>query len=114
MTDLRTDVAHYTYRVTWSPEDGEYVGSCLELPSLSWLAPDKDRAIGGIERIAAEVAADLVASGEDLPVPLAERPFSGKFVVRVSPDLHRRLSTRAAEQNVSLNRYVAEQLAAAT
>ena len=28
----------YTYRVTWSEEDGEYVGLCAEFPSLSWLA----------------------------------------------------------------------------
>lgn len=25
---------HYTYRVTWSEEDGEYVGLCVEFPSL--------------------------------------------------------------------------------
>ena len=29
---------HYTYRVTWSVEDNEYVGLCAEFPSLSWLA----------------------------------------------------------------------------
>ncbi|MGV7292077.1 antitoxin HicB, partial [Mycobacterium kansasii] len=28
---------HYTYRVEWSPEDGEWVGLCAEFPSLSWL-----------------------------------------------------------------------------
>ena len=29
-------VEHYTYRVRWSSEDGEYVGTVAELPSLSW------------------------------------------------------------------------------
>ena len=28
----------YTYRVTWSEDDEEYVGLCTEFPSLSWLA----------------------------------------------------------------------------
>jgi hypothetical protein len=28
----------YTYRVTWSEDDNEYVGLCAECPSLSWLA----------------------------------------------------------------------------
>ena len=28
----------YTYRVTWSEEDNEHVGLCVEFPSLSWLA----------------------------------------------------------------------------
>jgi len=32
------NIEHYTYRVTWSPEDNEHVGLCVELPSLSWLA----------------------------------------------------------------------------
>ena len=26
---------HFTYRVTWSPEDREHVGLCAEFPSLS-------------------------------------------------------------------------------
>jgi hypothetical protein len=25
----------FHYRVAWSPEDGEYVGTCAEFPSLS-------------------------------------------------------------------------------
>lgn len=29
---------HYTYRVTWSENDEEYVGLCAEFPSLSWLS----------------------------------------------------------------------------
>lgn len=28
----------YTYRIGWSEEDQEYVGLCVEFPSLSWLA----------------------------------------------------------------------------
>lgn len=113
MTEQMVDVAHYTYRVSWSPDDSEFVGTCVELPSLSWLAADKGAALAGIEGQVADVALEMRESGEDLPLPLAERPFSGKFLVRVTPDLHRRLSTRAAEQNVSLNRFVEEHLAAA-
>ena len=37
-------VDHYTYRVTWSPEDGEHVGLCVEFPSLSWLATAPEEA----------------------------------------------------------------------
>ena len=35
----------YTYRVTWSEEDQEYVGLCLEFPSLSWLAESQEEAL---------------------------------------------------------------------
>jgi predicted RNase H-like HicB family nuclease len=27
----------YAYRVIWSEDDQEYVGLCVEFPSLSWL-----------------------------------------------------------------------------
>ena len=48
---------HYTYRVEWSPEDNEWVGLCPELPSLSWLEPDKAKALAGIERLVQNVVA---------------------------------------------------------
>jgi hypothetical protein len=46
---------HYTYRVEWSVEDNEWVGLCPELPSLSWLDPDKSKALAGIERLVRNV-----------------------------------------------------------
>jgi|GEM_PF-103474 len=98
------NTAHYTYRVSWSAEDGEFVATCLEFPSLSWLASTQVKALSGIRKLVDEVFADLVASGEDPPVPLAERHYSGRFNVRISPDLHRELTIRAADQHMSLNR----------
>ena len=48
----------YTDRVIWSAEDGEYVGLCVELPSLSWLAPSRAAALVGIRHLVADVVAD--------------------------------------------------------
>ncbi len=31
----------YTYRVTWSGDDNEYVGLCAEFPSLNRIASSK-------------------------------------------------------------------------
>jgi predicted HicB family RNase H-like nuclease len=39
-----------------------------------------------------------------------EKPFSGNFMLRVSPELHRRLSSAAAKSGKSLNSFVAEKL----
>lgn len=105
------DPAHYTYRVTWSAEDGEFVAVCLELPSLSWLAATPEEALTGMERVAREAVTDMRDNHEQAPVPLADRPFSGRFNVRVPETLHRRLATEAAEQGISLNRLVSERLA---
>ena len=95
---------HYTYRVTWSPEDGEHVGLCVEFPSLSWLAATPEAALAGVRQVVAEVVADLEAAGEPVPQPLAEKHYSGEFRVRIPPELHRQLVFMAAEQGISLNR----------
>jgi len=100
----------YSYRVMWSEEDGEYVGLCAELASLSWLASSPETALEGIRRVVAEVVADLKASGEPVPEPIAIRQYSGKFMVRIPPEVHRQLALEAAESGVSLNRIVSAKL----
>lgn len=104
-------VDHYTYRVTWSPEDGEHVGLCAEFPSLSWLARTPEAALKGIRQIVSEAVADMEAAGEPIPTPLAEKHYSGEFRVRIPPEVHRALAVQAAEQGVSLNRLASAKLA---
>lgn len=41
-----------------------------------------------------------------------EKPYSGRFLVRIPPDLHRRIALEAVRENKSLNRLVAEKLGA--
>lgn len=101
---------HYTYRVTWSEEDDEYVGSCAEFQSLSWLASDPEAALEGIRQIVADVVADLQVGGEPVPESLASKKYSGHFMVRVPPELHKQLALEAAESGVSLNRLASDKL----
>ena len=102
--ELKND--HYTYRITWSAEDKEYVGLCAEFPSLSWLAKAPEVALKGIRKVVAEVVEDMKKAGESIPEPIANRHYSGKFVVRVTPETHRLLAIQSAESGVSLNRIV--------
>ena len=102
---------HYTYRITWSAQDGEHVGLCVEFPSLSWLAPTPQKALSGIQRLVRNVLVDMQANAETPPEPVADRVYSGKFMVRVPPAVHRELAARAAEEGVSLNRLVSARLA---
>ena len=101
---------YYTYRITWSEDDEEYVGLCAEFPSLSWLAASQEAALKGICSVVAEVVADMKDNHERIPEPLAHRQFSGKFMVRVPPDIHRQLAIEASEAGVSLNRMVSAKL----
>jgi predicted HicB family RNase H-like nuclease len=105
---MKTD--HYTYRVTWSAEDGEHAGLCVEFPSLSWLAPTPEEALAGIRKMVRDVVRDMKTSGEPIPTPLAEKHYSGAFRVRIPPQVHRSLALQAAEQGVSLNRLASAQL----
>jgi predicted HicB family RNase H-like nuclease len=100
----------YTYKVTWSGEDKQYVGLCAEFASLSWLADSPEEALLGIRTLVAEVIEDMKSNREPIPVPFATKRYSGKFVVRVTPDVHRNLTIQAAEANVSINRLVCAKL----
>ena len=48
---------------------------------------------------------------DELPLPLSSRKYSGKFMVRVPPEVHRHLAIEAAEAGVSLNRIASAKLA---
>ncbi|WP_019222070.1 type II toxin-antitoxin system HicB family antitoxin [Bartonella senegalensis] len=101
---------HYTYRVFWSPEDEEYVGLCAEFPSLSWLDAQAEKALKGIMDLVSEVVEDMQHNGEQVPIPLSYGKYSGKFQLRIPPELHRQLAIQAAENGVSLNRYISSKL----
>lgn len=103
---------HFTYRVTWSPEDGDHVGLCAEFPSLSWLDATPEAALAGIRQVVADVVREMVENGESVPEPIADRTYSGEFKVRIPPQAHRALVIQAAEQGVSLNRLASAKLCA--
>lgn len=94
----------YTYRVTWSEDDQEYVGLCTEFPSLSWLDQTPEAALKGVREIVESVIEDMKQTNEEIPQPIAGKIYSGKFMVRVPPEVHRNLAIQASESGVSLNR----------
>lgn len=101
---------HFTYRVTWSAEDGEHVGLCVEFPSLSWLATTPEAALEGIRSLVWDTVREMEDAGEAVPIPLAVKHYSGQFRVRIPPQVHRSLALEAAEQGVSLNRLASSKL----
>lgn len=100
----------YTSRVTWSDGDGEYVELCAEFPSLSWPAKTPETALKGIRKVVADSVEDMKNTGEPVPVPIAGKNYSGKFMVRIPPEIHRKLAIQAAESGVSLNRLASSKL----
>ncbi|QTA83906.1 Toxin-antitoxin system, antitoxin component, HigB-like [Desulfonema limicola] len=101
----------YTYRVTWSEDDQEYVGLCTEFPSLSWLDKTIEAALSGIRTVVSDVIKDMKQTGEAIPEPLSLKQYSGNISLRIAPETHRILSIQAAESGISLNRYINSKLA---
>lgn len=107
---IKEQAARYPKFVEWSDEDRCFIGRC---PGLF------EGGVHGSEE--AEVYKDLCETVEEwiellnkdgvpLPEPLAGRNFSGRFVLRVEPALHRRLAAKALAAGESLNSYCVKAL----
>jgi predicted HicB family RNase H-like nuclease len=105
-----THIDHYRYAVQWSPEDGEFVATVSEFPSLSWLESDQLGAIRGLEVLVQQVIDDMVTNDELVPEPLSDRTYSGRLNLRVSEGLHRKLAIEAVQHQTSLNAYATQLL----
>lgn len=47
-----------------------------------------------------------IENGMDIPEPISEKDFSGKFILRLNPRLHKDLSEKAHKNKISLNQYI--------
>lgn len=101
---VTVDITKYAYRVRWSEEDAEHMGTVAEFPSLAWLDETQVDAFTGIVNLVDEVVRDMGDGGEPVPQPYALRGYSGSIRLRVPPEQHREPAIRAAEEGVSLNR----------
>jgi hypothetical protein len=63
------DPSQFTYRVTWSVEDDEFIATCIEFPSLSWLAESQADALQGLVDLVVDSMADFASHSEDVPEP---------------------------------------------
>lgn len=106
----KTARKHYLKLVEWSEEDGCYVGRCPELFLGGVHGTEEAKVYQELCLVVADVLASKATHGDPLPEPLAGKKFSGKFILRTSPDLHRTLAIRALQAGDSLNNYVVKKL----
>lgn len=106
--DIKAD--EYTYRVFWSDEDKSYVATVAEFPSLSHISDRQQDALSGLVGLVGDVLSDMVEEGEQPPIPLGRRRFSGKFPLRMTPEQHRRVVIEAAEAHVSINQLLVSRI----
>ena len=106
----KTAKKHYLKLVEWSDEDGCYVGRCPELFLGGVHGDDEAKVYRELCGAVGEVIALKEKHGDPLPESLAGKTFSGKFVLRTSPELHRTLAVRALQAGDSLNSFVVRKL----
>lgn len=102
----------YTRELIPEPEGGWFV-RIKELPGCMSQGETPEEAMQMIEDAMRGWLEAELKRGNPIPEPRAEEEYSGKFVVRVSKSLHRKLAELAEQDGVSLNQWINTALAEA-
>lgn len=94
-------------------EDAAWFARVVELPGCISEGDSAEDAAGMIQDAMAGWIELALEDGRSIPEPKPREEYSGKFVVRVPRSLHRDLVEAAAKEQVSLNQYIATELARA-
>ena len=102
----------YFKYIYWSEEDNCFIGHC---PELDIRIHRKDNNEAKLYKELCDVVQfhieDEKKRGSKLPDPkLMTKKYSGKFIVRIDPELHRRLDLEAYKKGESINKIVAKKL----
>jgi len=107
---IKEQAAQYAKFVEWSDEDNCFIGRCPEL-MLGGVHGNDEAKVYAELCVAVEEMVELIhGGGRELPHPLGKKEFSGKFILRVEPAIHRRLAAKALAAGESLNTYCVKTL----
>ena len=104
---VHPQVRDYLKIVEWSKEDRCYVGSAPPLVGRCCHADNEADVLKQLSVITEEVLALHQAEGIPVPPPSAGKQYSGKFLLRVRPEVHQALDQRSSQARESLNSYCA-------
>jgi predicted HicB family RNase H-like nuclease len=103
-------VRDYVKLVEWSDEDQCYIGSAPPLIGQCCHGKNETAVYKELCQIVSEWIAIYEKDGKPLPAPTANREYSGKFMLRLDPQLHKYLALRAMQAGESLNGFVMKKL----
>ena len=95
----------YLKIVEWSEEDACYVGTCPGLIHGGVHGDNEAKVYEELCQVVSEVVELYQTDGKPLPAATANKLYSGRFVLRVDPNLHKEISIRASSVGESLNSY---------
>jgi len=103
--------ARYVVTIYWSAEDEAFIAEVPELPGCMTHGETIAEAAANAEEAIEAWLDAATEAGRDIPEPIVERHYSGRFVTRLPRDLHARIALEAQRQGVSLNQFVLSRLA---
>jgi predicted HicB family RNase H-like nuclease len=107
--EIKKQAARFAKFVEWSDEDQCFIGRCPELMAGGIHGGDEAKVYAELCQSAEEMVGLIHSDGHDWP-DSAGKEFSGKFVLRLEPALHRRLAAKARAAGESLNNFCAKKL----
>ena len=96
----------YVGKVEYDDEAGIFHGEVINLRDVITFQGDNVEELRQAFQDSVEDYLDFCSERNEEP----EKPFSGKFIVRIPPELHRKIYTQAKVANKSLNSWVNEVL----
>ena len=100
--EVKEQAARYAKFVEWSDEDQCFIGRCPGLFAGGVHGDDEAKVYKELCDVAEEWLKLLTKDGTPLPRFTANARYSGKFVVRVDPGLHRRLALKPKRRETAL------------
>lgn len=100
----------YTASVTYDPDDKILVGRVLDIADIIGFHGES---VAEFESAFHDAIDGYMAACAKLGQP-AEKPASGKLMLRIDPSLHAAAAKAAAREGQSMNKWVAKVLAEAT
>ena len=94
---------------TVETDDGvEYFAEFREFEFCSGCGLTADEAIKDARENLAIYIAELEEAGKDIPTPIVELEYSGRYPLRLSKSMHKKAAECAEREGVSLNSFISE------
>lgn len=103
---------NYLRIVEWSEEDQCYIGTSPGLFSGGVHGNDQEKVFQELCEVIEETVALFESEVKPLPPPTVNRNYSGKISLRIPPELHKKISIRAAQTGESVNKFIQHNLEA--
>lgn len=101
---------NYLKIVEWSDEDRCYIGTSPGLFDGGVHGKNETKVFQKLCETVEETIKLIKKEGKPLPPPTANKIFSGKILLRISPDLHKTLAVRALQEGESVNKLIEHKL----